>query len=66
MQSQQSREYNIPYISEEINDWIESTWKKYQVKVAAFAVSWVNKFFENEDTWACHASEKESRYLEKI
>jgi hypothetical protein len=51
VQSQQGREYNIPYISEEINDWIEATWAKYHVNVAAFADSWVNKFFENEDTW---------------
>jgi hypothetical protein len=49
--SQQSRQYKAPFISEGINDWIEATWAKYQVNVAAFADRWVNLFYEDEDSW---------------
>ena len=51
VQSQQGQEYSIPYISEEVNYWIEATWKKLQVNVVAFADKWVNYFWENEDIW---------------
>lgn len=40
-----------PFISPEITDWIQRTWKKHQVNVRAFAFQWVNHFEENHELW---------------
>ncbi|MFZ5966186.1 MAG: hypothetical protein ACOYVK_03330 [Bacillota bacterium] len=61
IQSQRSWLFNIPFISEGINNWIEDTWSKHQVNVAAFADNWVNYFYDHEDLWpATHR--KKSQY----
>jgi hypothetical protein len=49
IQSQPIKEFNTIFISEEINEWIEETWTKYQVNVLAFAFDWVHRFHENKD-----------------
>lgn len=47
------KNFNIEHssISEEITDWIDTTWEKHQVNLLAFAYSWIHHFFDNEDTW---------------
>lgn len=39
------------YISDEINEWIQHTWAKYQVNVLNFAYDWVDYFYDNPDLW---------------
>lgn len=39
------------YISEEVEEWINKTWNKYQVNLLAFASDYVSRFFNNEETW---------------
>ncbi|NLK34360.1 MAG: hypothetical protein GX301_02765 [Gracilibacteraceae bacterium] len=51
VESEQQFSYNVPYISEEINTWVEETWAKYHVNLLAFAYNWINYFFNNEDIW---------------
>ncbi len=51
IQGQHSIEHDKPFISEDIDHWIESTWKRYQVNVLAFAFDWVNYFYSNDNLW---------------
>lgn len=51
VESEQRFNFGIPSITEEITDWIEKTWAKYQVNILAFAYSWINSFYDNEDVW---------------
>ncbi|HFK1452144.1 hypothetical protein [Bacillus pacificus] len=51
IQSRNAMENNKIFITEEINEWIEKTWSKYQVNVVAFAFDWVHRFYDNPDTW---------------
>ncbi|OSB19394.1 hypothetical protein B2H94_09945 [Clostridium sporogenes] len=39
------------YISDEIQEWIENTWKKYQVNLWAFVYQWGEYFYDNEELW---------------
>lgn len=39
------------FISNEINEWIQGTWVKYQVNLLEFAYRWVEDFYDNEDSW---------------
>lgn len=39
------------FISEEINEWIEETWTKHQVRILEFVNRWMNYFFDSEDIW---------------
>ncbi len=41
----------IPYICDEINEWLEQTLTKYHVNLSVFAYDWANYFYENEDIW---------------
>ncbi|MHB9036590.1 MAG: hypothetical protein ACYC64_07975 [Armatimonadota bacterium] len=50
-QSQRRRQWDIPFISDEINEWIEETWAKYQVDLAGFSRSWVESFCFDEKAW---------------
>ena len=47
------REYisKFPSISDHMDEWIETTWAKFNVNLLAFAFDYVNHFFDNEDTW---------------
>jgi hypothetical protein len=49
--SQERRRRETPFFSEDINNWIEDTWVKYQVNIAAFADNWVMYFFDHQDLW---------------
>jgi len=51
IQSQRSYFVDLPFISEEMNNWIDSTWAKHKVNVVAFAYDWIDRFYNAEDTW---------------
>ncbi|MNK97490.1 hypothetical protein D3C87_1178250 [compost metagenome] len=39
------------YINEAIDEWIEQTWTKHRVNLLLFAFDWIDKFYDNENTW---------------
>lgn len=47
-------------MDEEIDDWLEKTWAKHQVNLAAFAYYWINRFYDNEDMWPASQRKKVS------
>jgi hypothetical protein len=49
--SQPNNEFKEDYISDEINEWVEQTWSKYQVNIWAFVYQWGQYFYDNEDLW---------------
>lgn len=61
VESERSFNFGIPSITEEITDWIDKTWAKYQVNLLAFAYSWINSFYDNEDVWPL-THRKKSQY----
>lgn len=61
VESEQRFNFGIPSITEEITDWIDKTWAKYQVNLLAFAYSWINSFYDNEDVWPS-THRKKSQY----
>lgn len=65
VQSQKRFDFGTPTISEEINDWIDKTWAKHQVNLLAFAYSWIDYFFNNEDIWPVSHRKKSSNSWRK-
>lgn len=61
VQSQKHFEFGTPTICENISDWLENTWTKHQVNLAAFAYNWINGFYDNEDMWPT-SHRKKSQY----
>lgn len=61
VQSQKHFDVGVPTISEEISDWLEKTWTKNHVNLAAFAYNWINRFYDNEDMWPA-SHRKKSQY----
>ncbi|HQA59348.1 MAG TPA: hypothetical protein PK033_15945, partial [Acetivibrio sp.] len=61
VQSQKHFEFGVPTITEEISDWINNTWTKYQVNLLAFAYDWINNFYDNEEIWPS-THRKKSQY----
>ncbi|MQR93720.1 hypothetical protein [Fictibacillus phosphorivorans] len=51
IQGESKLDFQKVYISEEINEWFNKTWNKYQVNLIAFASDYVSRFFDNEETW---------------
>ena len=51
IQGQRSYLANLPFFTEGMNNWIDSTWAKHKVNVVAFAEDWVDRFYDAEDTW---------------
>jgi hypothetical protein len=49
--SQPQNEFQEDYISDEIQEWIENTWIKYQVNLWAFVYQWGMHFYDNEELW---------------
>mgnify|MGYP000847444774 CR=1 FL=1 len=49
--SQPGDEFKEQYISDEIQEWIEHTWERYQVNIWAFVYQWQEYFCDNEDLW---------------
>ena len=61
VQGQKHFEFGAPTICEEISDWLENTWTKHQVNLAAFAYNWINEFYDSEDMWPT-SHRKKSQY----
>lgn len=61
VESEQSFNFVIPSITEEITDCIDKAWAKYQVNLLAFVYSWINSFYDNEDVWPS-THRKKSQY----
>ncbi|MBU8852757.1 hypothetical protein [Priestia megaterium] len=51
LQSQFVNLSSSPFISMEINEWLEKSLKKYSVNILTFASEWVNFFYDNEELW---------------
>ncbi len=49
-QSQRGRE-GMPFISDEISEWIKETWTKYHVNLTGFCHNWVTRFFDDIESW---------------
>lgn len=50
-------------IPEELNEWIEQTWRKHQVSVVQFSFDWAEYFYNNEDIWpTTHRSKSKDRW----
>lgn len=65
VQSQKHFEFGVPTITEEIGDWLEKTWTKHQVNLSLFAYNWINRFFDNEDTWPASHRVKSQYFFRK-
>jgi len=50
-QSLRSRQWGQPFISDEINEWVEDTWAKHHVDLVGFSRSWVSRFGEDDGQW---------------
>ena len=51
VKSQLQFEAGIPFITDEITEWVEQTWIKNNVNLAAFSYNWINMFFDHDDIW---------------
>ncbi len=51
VESEKRFNFGTPFISDDINEWIDKTWAKHQVNLLAFAFEWVKSFYDNEDIW---------------
>ena len=49
--SEQQWRSDFPFISNDINYWIEDTWAKYHVNIVAFVHSWAMYFWDHKDIW---------------
>ena len=49
--SQRQYILDFPFISDELNGWIDKTWAKHYVSVVAFAHDAASRFLSNEDSW---------------
>ena len=41
----------LPYICDQMNEWMEEALKKNNVNLAAFAYEWIDKFYDDESSW---------------
>jgi hypothetical protein len=46
-----SKIYNMPYICDEINEWLNHTMEKYKVNMSEFASNYASKFYDDENKW---------------
>ncbi|MFS0752647.1 hypothetical protein [Oceanobacillus sp. 1P07AA] len=51
IQSHSEKDFENTYISDEVEEWINNTWNKYQVNLPAFASDYVNRFYDNGEIW---------------
>ena len=51
IQSHSKKDFENTYISDEVEEWINNTWNKYQVNLPAFASDYVNRFYDNDEIW---------------
>ena len=51
------------FISDEINEWVQETWSKYQVNLLEFTFRLADNFWNNEDLWpATHRRKSQTNY----
>lgn len=49
--------------SEEIDQWVETTWQKYKVDIIGFCMDWTIRFSDNEDQWpVSHRKKSNSKW----
>lgn len=54
---------NIPYICDDINDWLNHTMEKYKVNMYEFTYKYADKFYDNENSWpVTHRLKSEYEY----
>ena len=66
VQGQKHFDFGVPTISEEISDWLENTWTKHQVNLAAFAYNWINGFMIMKVCGLLPIGKKVSIHLESM
>lgn len=50
-------------ISEEVHDWVENTWQRYNVNMMKFCYDWIDQFYDKEDSWpASHRRKSSSQF----
>lgn len=65
VQSQPGNEVKQDYISDDIQEWIENTWTKYQVNLWTFVYQWGLYFYDNEELWPASHRKKSSYNFRK-
>lgn len=56
-------EFSVPFISNKVTEWLETTKEKYNVNMEVFIYSYLDKFLENEDMWPrTHKKKVENSY----
>lgn len=50
------------FISEEINKWVNDTYKKYGVNILRFCMNWVDYFYDNTEIWPKGHKRKSEEY----
>lgn len=56
---------NYPFISKEINDWVERSWESYKVNLWAFASDYANRFYNDLSMWPTkHKKKSKEDYQE--
>ena len=51
---------DFPFISESINDWVETAKTKHQVSILKFCSVWVEKFYDDNKNWPVSHRKKSS------
>lgn len=65
IQSDKDTISRYPYISKEINNWIETTWNNYNVNLWIFVSDYANRFFEDPSLWPVkHKKKSKEEYQE--
>ena len=62
--SQRNHIDDFPFISDQINEWLDMTWAKNNVSLTAFAYYWAERFLDNKDSWpATHRKKSNDPYF---
>ncbi|MFC1912174.1 hypothetical protein ACFLXG_03365 [Chloroflexota bacterium] len=62
--SEERRKRDVPFFTEDINQWIEDTWLRYHVNVVAFAENWVMYFWDHKNLWpATHRIKSQEEWI---
>ncbi len=56
--------YDKYHICDNIDEWIDETYRKYGVNLYNFCCSWVHNFFNDPDIWPTHHKKKSNDYDE--
>lgn len=65
IQSEKDDISRYPYISQEISDWVDKTWKSYNVNLWAFASDYASRFYNDPSLWPSkHKKKSKENYQE--